>query len=169
VRRIEVDLVRAAGAMLRLNYRAVGTMAGLAIPARAEPIRADRLWEHTCFEVFLRRPGDEGYVEFNFSPSGAWAAYRFTSQRRGMSNLVEFERIPIGLRVSEHAVKLEVELDLGRIAGLIGEGDWSVGVSTIIEETGGKKSYWALAHPEGKADFHHPDSFALTIEPVTAS
>jgi hypothetical protein len=31
----------------------------------------------------------------------------------------------------------------------------------VIEETNGNKSYWALAHPPGKADFHHADCFAL--------
>jgi hypothetical protein len=31
----------------------------------------------------------------------------------------------------------------------------------VIEDTSGHKSYWALAHPPGKADFHHSDSFAL--------
>jgi hypothetical protein len=29
----------------------------------------------------------------------------------------------------------------------------------------GTKSYWALAHPQGKPDFHHVDSFALTLAP----
>ena len=34
---------------------------------------------------------------------------------------------------------------------------------TVIEELDGTKSYWALAHPPGKPDFHHPDCFALTL------
>ncbi|MBI3061386.1 MAG: hypothetical protein HYY83_05345 [Deltaproteobacteria bacterium] len=28
----------------------------------------------------------------------------------------------------------------------------------------GTISYWALKHPPGKPDFHHPDAFALEIE-----
>ncbi len=39
-----------------------------------------------------------------------------------------------------------------------------LGLSAVIEETDGTKSYWALAHPaEGPPDFHHPDCFALTL------
>jgi len=29
-------------------------------------------------------------------------------------------------------------------------------------------SYWALAHPEGKPDFHDPACFAATLEPPDA-
>jgi hypothetical protein len=38
---------------------------------------------------------------------------------------------------------------------------WRIGLAAAIEETSGHKSYWALAHPPGKADFHHSDCFAL--------
>jgi hypothetical protein len=34
-------------------------------------------------------------------------------------------------------------------------------LAAVIEDTRGDKSYWALAHPPGKADFHHSDTFAL--------
>jgi hypothetical protein len=40
---------------------------------------------------------------------------------------------------------------------------WRLGLSAIIEEASGRRSYWALAHPPGKPDFHHPDSFALRV------
>jgi len=33
----------------------------------------------------------------------------------------------------------------------------------VIEETSGRLSYWALAHPSGKPDFHHADCFACEI------
>jgi hypothetical protein len=38
-----------------------------------------------------------------------------------------------------------------------------LGLSAVLEETNGRKSYWALAHPPGKADFHHADCFALEL------
>jgi hypothetical protein len=33
-----------------------------------------------------------------------------------------------------------------------------------MEDAGGVLSYWALDHPAGKPDFHHPDAFALQLE-----
>ena len=40
---------------------------------------------------------------------------------------------------------------------------WEVGLCAVIEETGGIMSYWALYHPPGEPDFHHPGCFALTL------
>ncbi|OYX49031.1 MAG: hypothetical protein B7Y90_08910 [Alphaproteobacteria bacterium 32-64-14] len=169
VRAIQVEAARHPGGVLRLDYVASGRIADLLVPPPAPPQRADKLWEHTVFEVFVRRPGEPGYVEFNFAPSGAWAAYRFTSQRRGMSNLEEFQDMPITLDAGMSSLSLAVKLDLGVLPDFAGDTPWSIGISTIIEESNGRKSYWALAHPQGKADFHHPDSFALDLPPVGAS
>jgi hypothetical protein len=36
---------------------------------------------------------------------------------------------------------------------------WRYGLSAVIEEEGGNLSYWAIAHPEGKPDFHAPACF----------
>jgi hypothetical protein len=38
-----------------------------------------------------------------------------------------------------------------------------VGLSAVVKETSGRQSYWALAHPSGKPDFHHSDCFALEV------
>jgi hypothetical protein len=38
-----------------------------------------------------------------------------------------------------------------------------IGLSAVLHETDETKSYWALAHPPGNPDFHHPDCFALNL------
>lgn len=38
-----------------------------------------------------------------------------------------------------------------------------IGLSAVIEETDGTKSYWALAHPDGPPDFHDPACFVLEL------
>jgi hypothetical protein len=38
---------------------------------------------------------------------------------------------------------------------------WQLDLAAVIEERGGRISYWALAHPPGKPDFHHSDCFTL--------
>jgi len=57
-------------------------------------------------------------------------------------------------------VALTAWLDVSR---LLPEHPEKLGLSAVIEEIDGTKSYWALAHPPGKPDFHHPDCFALTL------
>ncbi len=41
--------------------------------------------------------------------------------------------------------------------------DWQLGLSAVLEEKDGTKSYWALAHPDGKPDFHEPGCFTAKL------
>ena len=59
----------------------------LRLPKPVAAARADDLWATTCFELFVRRPGERSYIEFNFSPSGRWAAYAFDDYREGRRDL----------------------------------------------------------------------------------
>jgi hypothetical protein len=101
-----------------------------------------------------------GYLEFNFSPSTQWAAYSFTDRRRGMASIEEIVPPTIETKTSDTTLELATMLDLG---ALNLSGALTIGLSAVIEESNGAMSYWALAHPKGKADFHHSDCFALTL------
>jgi hypothetical protein len=163
VMRLEVDVERPRPNVLALTYVATGAIADLRLAPPAAPERADELWMRTCFEAFVRPLPGEAYFEFNMAPSGQWATYRFDGYRAGMSAPGEVTEPLIGLQASGERLDFRVELDLGRLAGLAPRAAWRVGVSTVIEETNGRKSYWALTHPPGKADFHHADGFALEL------
>ena len=53
---------------------------------------------------------------------------------------------------------------LGATIAVPADIEWQLGLSAILEETDGTKSYWALAHPEGdKPDFHDPVCFAARL------
>jgi len=127
------------------------------IPEPVEPRRADDLWKTTCFEAFLRVPGTEAYREWNFAPSGEWAAYDFTGYREGRTDAV----------VTPPYVRFEDNMTwwaLGATIAVDAETNWALGLSAILEEKDGTKSYWAIAHPEGdKPDFHDPACFAAHL------
>jgi hypothetical protein len=36
-------------------------------------------------------------------------------------------------------------------------------LAAVIEERRGRLSYWGLAHPPGKPDFHHPENFLVRL------
>jgi hypothetical protein len=162
VESIEVDVARPALGRLVLEYRLRGDPQGLRIaPPRADPRRRGELWRTTCFEAFARTDGD-AYAEFNLAPSGEWDAYRFASYRAGMSRLdlaapprIEVERLGDGLRLLVH-----LEFPAPGLADAA-----PLGLCAVIEDQAGIKSYWALAHPPGQADFHHPDCFAAQLPP----
>jgi hypothetical protein len=159
VRSVEVEVSRPEPTALRLRYLVSGDVSRLRLAERTPPARADRLWETTCFELFLKRAGEEAYREFNFSPSTQWAAYDFARHRDGMHEALVEAAPEILLRSSDHGFTLEAKL------GHPADEPWRIGLSAIVEEAGGEKSYWALRHAPGKLDFHHPDCFATELGP----
>lgn len=142
------------GAWLWLRFVVEGDVDGIAWPSAVEPGRADELWRHTCFEAFVRT--GEGYREYNLSPSGAWASYRFDGYRRGMAEAKEGAGVA-GLDGASDLVALEGRIELPEDAA------GPLALSAVIEDADGRISYWALAHPSDKPDFHHPDSFVLEL------
>ncbi|MFC7497623.1 hypothetical protein ACFQRC_00110 [Enterovirga sp. GCM10030262] len=66
----------------------------------------------------------------------------------------------IETRAAGHFYELRALLE---VPDLLPDMPWQLGLSAVIEETNGRKSYWALAHPPGDPDFHHEDCFALEL------
>ncbi len=155
--RIEVRLLRRRD-LIEATYVAHGNIGKLRVPEGVESRRADELWKHTCFELFLRAEGGDAYVELNFSPSTQWAAYSFTGYRADMANLDIAPRVSVVASAVNLEVRATVEPDV--LNDLL-SGPLRIGASAVIEEKNGDKSYWALSHPPGKPDFHHLDCFAL--------
>jgi hypothetical protein len=141
-----------------ITFEVRGRIGELLIPPPTAPERTDGLWRHTCFEAFVRAEG-EGYEEFNFSPSGQWAAYDFSGYRAGMAPL-DIPPPLIETEVSEDRLVVRVTLQQER------RGRCRIGLAAVIEEKGGNISYWALNHPPGAPDFHHRDCFALDLPPA---
>ncbi len=153
---IAVEVTRPGGA-LALRYVVEGNIAEVRLPPTSASVRADELWRHTCFEAFIRVPDGEGYAEFNFAPSTQWAAYCFDGYRDGMRD-APLAAPRIDARAGNESYELSVLLRAPSLRGAL-----RLALSTVIEETSGEKSYWALAHPPGKPDFHHADGFVLEL------
>lgn len=109
MRGIEVRLWRERGGALALalTYALKGDLSCLRIPPPGPPRRAERLWLHTCFEAFISVKGDPAYREFNFAPSGEWAAYLFRRYREAAPILGEVSTPGIAVRRTESSVEIE--------------------------------------------------------------
>jgi len=155
---ITVRLRRAITHWLRLRWRVEGSQR-LVVPPFAGKQRADGLWQTTCFELFVRSQGETAYAEFNLSPSERWAAYDFASRRKGMTRR-PMPRDPVcTMRAGGKTAIFDAEVPLAGLPPL----PWQYGLCAVIEEEGGTKSYWALAHPPGRPDFHDPACFAAEL------
>jgi hypothetical protein len=127
------------------------------IPSATDPERADGLWRTTCFEAFLRPLGQESYTEWNFAPSGQWAAYDFSGYREDMTP-AEVGSPPY-IRIEDNFTWWS----LGATIAVPADMNWELCLSAVLEERDGTKSYWALVHPSEKPDFHHPGCFAARL------
>ena len=154
ITRIAVEVERLAGDMVRLVYRVGGDLDRIAIPKPSAATRTDGLWRHSCVEAFLG--AGQAYYEFNFSPSSQWAAYRFDSHRAGMRE-AETDTPLIAWTRDGEAAKLTATLRLPPDAA------GPLGLSAIIEDNSGNRSFWALAHPPGEPDFHDAACFAAEL------
>ncbi|HEY7889062.1 MAG TPA: DOMON-like domain-containing protein [Steroidobacteraceae bacterium] len=156
---------------LRFRYVLEADLQFIRIPPRAADAgRTDPLWAHTCFEAFVALPGSPRYLELNFSPSGQWAAYGFDSYRQGMTPVLE-EAPRLALQRSAERLELQAEVQLGGslsspepVRRASGGRSLRIALSTVVEDRDGRLSYWALRHPPGRPDFHHPESFSLALE-----
>lgn len=150
------------GAWLRLRWRIEGAQ-HLVVPSFAGKGRADGLWQTTCFELFLQAPGEAGYIELNLSPSERWNAYDFSGYREGMSE----RRVPhepsCTMRKGEALAIFDAAVPSAALPPPPPTAPWRLNMTAVIEEEGGQKSYWALAHPDGPPDFHDPACFVGTL------
>ena len=158
---IAVEVARPEPDTLKLHYLLEGDLGWLRIPLPSPPPRrGDRLWEHSCFEAFVRVPGETGYRELNFSPSGAWAAYRFESYRARLSH-ADVAEPAIASDVAGRTVTLTAIVRPDLDPELV----WEVGLATIVEDVLGERAFFALVHPPGEPDFHHRDCFVVELPP----
>jgi hypothetical protein len=147
---------------LHLSYDLIGDLAQLRIPVQQTPAAVDGLWEHTCFEVFVAVEGEAGYHEFNFSPSGQWAAYAFSDYRVRSAWMVSQMPIISIVQTNGHllleAVIAAADLPLN-ISGKL----FQLGLTAVIEANDGSHSYWALHHRLARPDFHDRAGFILSL------
>ena len=157
----EAQLTSAATLSCRFVLR--GDMERLRLPRGRAGHRADGLWKHTCFEAFVSAPGSNGYHEFNFSPALDWAAYRFQGYREGMSAATLVQAPGLQVHRDRDGLELAATVHLTGLSALASARELRLALAAVIEEQDGRLAYWALRHPAGNPDFHHPESFALEL------
>ena len=144
-----------------LSYDVRGEPDGIRIPTPLPSGAADGLWQHTCCEAFVAAVDGPEYREFNFSPSGQWAAYRFAAYRERDAAFVPLAAPRIAVMRHADGFRLTTRI----VPGLLPAANaFHIGLSAVIEATDGGKSYWALAHAAAQPDFHLRQSFTLTLE-----
>lgn len=155
---IEAKIIGADENWLRLRWRIEGAQA-LVVPPFAGKGRGEELWHTTCFELFLMPGAGPAYCEFNLSPSERWAAYDFAGYRSGMADRALAREPQTTMRHGSSFAIFDAAIPLSALP----EGDCRMNLTAVIEEEGGSKSYWAIAHNAEKPDFHDPACFVAEL------
>ncbi len=151
------------GDALIISYKVVGELLALDLGTTpkhyGQILRTMKLWEKTCFELFIKNSRDQ-YLEFNFSPMFEWNAFYF--EKKG-DPLKEWEAIK--------SVNIDIlnDLEVFQLIAKIKKADLpenffvqtNAAISSVIKEKSGTLSYWAITHPDVRPNFHHFDSFKL--------
>jgi hypothetical protein len=146
---------------LNLNYQIFGDLSQVKIsPIINRQTRKDRLWETTCLEFFIGIKNSTQYWEFNLSPNKHWNVYRFSDYRQNMTEEMAINVLPFEIDTNPYRLNLSLQLDLNLIISPALQ--LSAAISAVIEAKE-QITYWALIHPDSKADFHHRDSFIIDL------
>lgn len=159
VRGVQVVCQFLAGGEMFLRWRIDGAQQVI-LPGYAGSGRADDLWKTTCFELFLDL-GEGRYREFNFSPSGRWAAYDFASYRQKSGDAELADQPTVSVDRGDAIISGVVRVPGQALAGA------SKGAFTaVVEEEGGVLSFWAPDHNRDQPDFHDASCFTLDFAPT---
>ena len=147
---------------LLLEWSLSGDLDALAIPRRSVSSRAERLWEHTCFEAFVAPASGAGYCELNFAPSTQWAAYEFDGYRQGMRPLALEKPPTVKVVTTANELRVTAGIELGGLEDA--PWPWRIGLTAVVEDRAGGRAYFALEHPRAKPDFHDAAAFTVVID-----
>lgn len=156
VTQVVVTAARPSRERIELTYRIDGDLDAIRWPEPADAAFTDELWTHTCPEAFIAGEGDF-YRELNLSPSTRYAIYDFNGYRGHMRNADERD---VAIRWDRTRGELRAECAMPALAQV---DVWRVGLTMVIEDVSGAKSFWALSHPSPEPDFHNAASFSARL------
>ncbi len=144
--------MKTEGGLLHLEYAVNGPISDISIPLEAAlPGFTLGLWQHTCFECFVRPAGTESYTEWNFSLDCNWWHCDFDGYRQPARNQ------PPGLQPQNfQIIHRQNSLILMAAIACPAAPGLRAGPAIILEHLNGGRSHWAAAHPGAKPDFHSP-------------
>jgi len=160
--------VERKGSQLSVHYHVSGDLdQDVQWPEGVSGVFRRGLWEHTCLELFVGAVGEPSYGEWNFAPSGEWAAFPFKDYRvAGASSLLPPMPQITRLHRTPEALDLSVTLPSDCLSGVINPNQaWDIGITAVIRHPDASTTYWALRHAAQKPDFHQRESFAITLAP----
>ena len=139
------------------------------VSPKTESDRHHKLWQHTCFEVFLGLPGGPEYIELNIASNGKWQCYQFDEVREGMRISEMLTLVGSELKLNKNDAYFD--FTLAHSFPIDAATQIKTGISVVIEtqSTDNPEAtefhYYALAHLGPLPDFHRRDAHIIQLTP----
>ena len=164
---VDVQLAVLSSGWVECTFSVRADEGRLSYPSPLRPLDPERLWEHTCAELFVSA-GAEAYEEWNFSPTGQVAHFEFDNYRQRRT---QARRPPANVTVEQQGKSGSIELRAAvPVAAAWAGGPFRLSPTMVVVDDHGQTSYWALQHPRPQPDFHDRAGFGvvLTLDPVVS-
>jgi hypothetical protein len=146
---------------LFISYKLTGDIEKIELGREPRHERVIKLWEKTCFELFIKNNRDE-YMEFNFSPVFEWNAFFFPKKGEALTEWKKMDSVKFDILDSLDVFEVIVEINKKKFPENFFEG-CQAGITTVIKEKTGNLSYWALSHHDQRPNFHNFKSFTALV------
>ena len=154
---------------LAIEYEVAGEIEEIVFPdVSLQPSRKTGLWESTCFELFVRPQNTTRYWEGNFSPSGDWNLFQFSSYREGMTEPPFAEALRVQTKKSTRDFRLQTRIPFKKLNGVETKAV-ELGITAVIQTKTLHTHYWALTHHSHQPDFHDPKTFSIHLNLVSGA
>lgn len=160
--RLQADLNLISADSFELNFKWVDLKNEIVFNQVQAAKRQMGLWQHTCFEAFIKPIQDfstTNYYEVNFSDSGAWNLFHFTNYREPQppQELSKADLVCIDVQKNANG-------GLAKAIFKIKDANFQqVKISlcaVVVTKTLGT-TYWSFKHADSKPNFHHFESFII--------
>lgn len=119
-------------------------------------LRADFLWENSCFEIFIGVKNEDFYREINLSPSETWQSYQFEEYRypENVPPILATDIELIELKRTHYGLNAVLDLQLFLTTHQLQVSDIYIGLAAIFKTAQGTQ-YYAIQHSSPEPDFHN--------------
>ena len=134
--------------VISICYRIKGSLENIQWPNKKYTNGGDELWHSTCFECFFGSACTSEYYEFNQSPGGDVAFYKFAHYRGKKRPYDTSSDYTFSLALDEFECFARIDMPLPY------RPPFYIGPAAIIKDNQNELHYFGISHPEKGPDFH---------------
>lgn len=99
--------------------------------------------------------------DFKVSPNQTWSVSRFENYRKSPQSVQNIKTVSYSMMSTPKALHTLLKIDLTKL--MLPNQALAIGISAVTRQRDNLLAHWALNHPNDTPDFHHPDSFSLSL------